>query len=485
MMLSSKITRRLGAYFILALTVFALIVGVVFTVLFQRQSIDAHRDEITRYARSLAGVLSSNASSGSSAVGMMGQGMGGYGAYVRFIGEVSDTDIWIVDSKGQLTSSIMSHMMMNGQVNATTLSATATALLPRVLQGTTVSEDEKSGLLDKPAIVVGVPINKGAGVSGAVLMRSNVDGVNASVTRSLALLGLSMLIALLAALLLTVPLSYSFTRPLSRMKDTALALADSDFGARVDLAQNDEIGELARTLDVLAERLDEASQESAQLDAMRRDFIVNISHELRTPVTVMRGSLEALSEGVVKEPQKVEEYHQEMLAEAKHLERLVNDLLELSRLQNTHFSIEMAPVNMGDVAHDALRSAERLARERGVTLDVELGALPTIEGDYGRLRQMLLVIVDNALKFTPRGSFVVVRGQGSVLSIEDRGPGIDEQELPYIFERFYKTRSAENMSGTGLGLAIAREIAQRHSIEIVAANGPHGGALFEFVFPHG
>lgn len=485
MMIRSKITRRLGAYFFIALTVFALVVAVVFTVLFQQQSIDAHRDVVARYASSLAGVLSSGTTNSSTnGMGMsMGMGSGGYGAYVRFIGEVSNTDIWVVDGSGRLSEGTSAHGMMTGQVNVSAVPAEATNVMANALKGSATSENAKENFFAKPEIIVGAPITSQGSVVGAVIMRSQVDGVNAAVGRSLMLLALSMLIAMMAALLLTVPLSYSFTRPLSKMKDTAVSLADNDYEARAQVVQNDEIGELAHTLDILAQRLDEASRESEQLDQMRRDFIVNISHELRTPVTVMRGSLEALSDGVVSDPEKVKDYHREMLSEAKHLERLVNDLLELSRLQNAQFNIEKETINLKDVVQDAVRSATRLAHNHQVTLDVSLNDLDSFDGDYDRLRQMILTVLDNAIKFTPQGSTVSIHAHGHELSVSDEGPGIDEEELPHIFERFYKTRSAENFSGTGLGLAIASEIAQRHDIEIIASNRASGGAEFTFIFP--
>ena len=130
-----------------------------------------------------------------------------------------------------------------------------------------------------------------------------------------------------------------------------------------------------------------------------------------------------------------------------------------------------------------MRSATRLAHNHQVTLDVSLDDLNSFEGDYDRLRQMILTVLDNAIKFTPQGSTVSISAHGHELSVSDEGPGIDEEELPQIFERFYKTRSAENFSGTGLGLAIASEIAQRHDIEIIASNRESGGAKFTFVFP--
>ena len=123
-----------------------------------------------------------------------------------------------------------------------------------------------------------------------------------------------------------VLLSLKFTKPLNRMKDIAVRLADGDFSAVNALRQNDEIGELAATMDLLAVRLKDASQESSRLEQMRRDFISNVSHELRTPVTVLRGSLEAITDGIITEPAQIQEYQQQMLRESLHLQRLVDDL---------------------------------------------------------------------------------------------------------------------------------------------------------------
>lgn len=131
--------------------------------------------------------------------------------------------------------------------------------------------------------------------------------------------------------------SWKFTKPLNKMRLVAEKMSEHDYTERCNIDQKDEIGQLAQTLDGLGERLLEADQASKKLEQLRRDFIANISHELRTPVTVIRGSLEALCDRIVTEPQEVEDYHRQMLAETLFLQRLINDLLDLSRLQNTDF----------------------------------------------------------------------------------------------------------------------------------------------------
>lgn len=476
-MFQSKITRRLIGYFALALLVFAAIVGVVFALLSQKQSVDNHRNEITRYALLLA--QASRGVSDSSGM-MMGQGMGGYGAYVRFISQVSNTDIWVVDANGNPTTDSAMHSMMGGaQVNTESVPLLASTMLPSVLEGKTLSKDERANFFEKPTILVGTPIEDQGAYVGAVFMRSTVDGTNDAVIASLMLLLASMAVALVCALLLTVPLSSSFTKPLSSMRATALKLADNTFSARTGVKQRDEIGELASTLDILAERLEEASQQSAELDALRKDFIVTISHELRTPVTVMRGSLEALHDGVVSETEKVREYYETLLVEAKHLERLVNDLLELSRLQNAHFTIESQRVALSEILSDAVRSASRIAADKGVNLVSEVEELPIIEGDYGRLRQMLIVVLDNAIKFTPVGGEVKVLARNRVIDILDEGPGMSDEDIDHMFDRFYRHPHAGG-EGTGLGLAIAHEIASRHHIDISATRRQPCGMLLRF-----
>jgi signal transduction histidine kinase len=172
-----------------------------------------------------------------------------------------------------------------------------------------------------------------------------------------------------------------------------------------------------------------------------------------------------------------------MLGESLYLQRLINDLLDLSKLQNPDFRMEMQELDLRDVLCDAVRSASQLAREKNVAIRQTCdGPAPRLAGDYGRLRQMFLIVLDNAVKFSPPGSDVTVTLEDSAVTIRDRGAGITEEDLPHIFDRFYKTRSEENKSGSGLGLAIARQIAERHHIELSAESRPGEGASFRFAF---
>ena len=201
--------------------------------------------------------------------------------------------------------------------------------------------------------------------------------------------------------------------------------------------------------------------------------MANISHELKTPITVIRGSMEALYDGVVKDPEQVKSYQEQILSETRFLQRLVGDLLDLSQLQNSDFAMERKELSLAQVIDDLTRSLRPMAAGKGVGLEVEKDAsLDHFQGDYGRLRQMLVIFLDNAIKFSPRHGSVKIRLKDRVISIIDNGIGIEPQDLPYIFDRFYKSQSEQNKSGTGLGLAIARQIAQAHDIQISVDSRP-------------
>jgi len=203
-------------------------------------------------------------------------------------------------------------------------------------------------------------------------------------------------------------------------------------------------------------------------------------------VTVLRGSLEALCDGVVARPEQVDEYHRQMLGETLALQRLVNDLMDLSRLQNADFPIERAPLSLNEVLGDALRGAGQLAREKKIRLArVFPDEAVELNGDYGRLRQMFLIILDNAVKFSPEGSAVTVTLTQNAVSIRDEGRGIAPEELPLIFDRFHKARTEDNRQGSGLGLAIARQIAQRHGMRVTVQSELDRGTEFRFVWDGG
>lgn len=209
--------------------------------------------------------------------------------------------------------------------------------------------------------------------------------------------------------------------------------------------------------------------EAQRLENMRREFIANVSHELRTPLTLLRGSAEALLDGVVTSEEDVARYCRRILDETRGLERLVNDLFDLTRLQSGRMTLHWEAVDIAALASDLSRGMQDAAAAKKISLKAELGSgIPPVTGDYDRLRQVLLIFIDNAMKHCEEGASVTIRvlaAEMVTIQVQDNGPGIAAGDLPHIWERFYKGNKSrsESDSGAGLGLAIARSLIELHN----------------------
>ncbi len=337
---------------------------------------------------------------------------------------------------------------------------------------------------ETPTLTVGVPVVSQSGeVIGVVLLHSPIDYMQKAIEQGIKTLIISIALALVLSVFLSFTFAWAFTKPMDRIRNATLELAKGNYDVTTDVNQDDEIGEVAKAVDILSRKLNEASKEREKLDKMRKEFVANISHELRTPVTVIRGSIEALHDKVVTDPKQVEEYYSHLLSESIYLQRLVNDLLDLSRLQNTDFSLNKEEVNLLSIVHESVRSARRLCAKKNISINFESNKdVEVIYGDFDRLRQMILIILDNAIKFSNIGSTIDIVYRNCVLSITDYGEGIKKEDLPNIFERFYKMRDEKNKGGTGLGLAIAKQIALRHDIAVTVDSKENEYTTFSFDF---
>lgn len=347
---------------------------------------------------------------------------------------------------------------------------------------------EFSFLPELSTVTVGVPVkNEDGTIYAALLLHSTIDGMEQARRDGILILMFCMFTALILATGLSVLLARHFIKPLQTMSSVTEQIIEGDYQIHTGISQNDEIGMLAQNIDELSVRLSTVDLERKELDKMRQEFVSNISHELRTPVTVIKGSLEVLEQGLVTGQEEVKEYYHQMFTDVSCLQRLVDDLLELSRLQNTSFRIEKVKMNLPDALAEAVRSMQRLAEKKNIVLKCIKDEFPfPFYGDYGRIRQMFAIILDNAIKFSLPDQTVDIEMQirqgECVVVVTDYGKGIPEEEIPHIFERFHKECSVQNSSGSGLGLSIARQIALRHDIKIVCESRLNRGTSFRFTF---
>jgi two-component system phosphate regulon sensor histidine kinase PhoR len=228
--------------------------------------------------------------------------------------------------------------------------------------------------------------------------------------------------------------------------------------------------------------------ELRRLESVRREFVANVSHELRTPLASIRAVVETLEAGAADDPAVAGEFLRRIIGEVDHLVGLVDELLDLARLETGRAVLEAEVCDPVDLL---TRAAERLrpqVERAGLVLRVEVPPdLPRVRVDRGRIEQVLINLVHNAVKFTPAGGEIVARAEvadGMVeVSVRDTGVGITAEELPRIFERFYKSDTARRSPGSGLGLAIAKHIVQAHGGTIRAESTPGHGATFSFTMP--
>ena len=410
---------------------------------------------------------------------------------MRMIENLAMGEVWIVDAK---TGNIVQGRSEKTQsLSYLKLPPNAENTIKKALAGETTTTENFNEYLNENSITVAVPIKNGKIIEGAVLLHSPVKYMSSALKSGIYTLFFSILAALAIASISAIWLSISFTKPLNKIRNTTLKLAHGNYEVTADVDQEDEIGELAKSIDKLALQLDKSSKESEQFEKMRQNFIANISHELRTPITVIRGSMEAICDGIINKPEQLKEYNEQILSDSIHLQRLVNDLIDLTKLQNTDFSINKSTIDLSEIVNDAVRSMKQISNKKNIKINFfenksnhEIGSY-LFTGDYQRIRQMIIIILDNAIKFSSKDQKIDIYlrkiDEKYELKICDYGKGINPKNIGEIFNRYHKSNTEENKNGMGLGLAIAKEIAIRHNIEIVAESMPDVQTVFTFLIP--
>jgi signal transduction histidine kinase len=291
---------------------------------------------------------------------------------------------------------------------------------------------------------------------------------------------LVIVLAWLLALLLTLALSNRILKPVRELTRIANRMEKGDLSQRVRIRTKDEMGMLAHAFNTMADSL-------ARSEQLRRNLVSDVAHELRTPLTNVRGYLEALKDGVID---PTGEMIASLYEESLLLSRLVVDLQELSLAEAGQLHLVRRPLALEEVIVKAVSSLQLQATNKQLALRVEMSpCLPRVEADAERVGQVLRNLVSNAITHTPPGGEIRIRARsinGEVLvSVDDTGEGIEEQHLPYIFERFYRADASRSRAtgGTGLGLAIVKQVVEAHGGQVEAESAPGRGSSFTFSLP--
>jgi signal transduction histidine kinase len=272
------------------------------------------------------------------------------------------------------------------------------------------------------------------------------------------------------------------TRPLAAMKEAAERVSGGDYSARVNIKSEDEIGQLAKAFNHMSESVQKE-------DEKKREFLADVSHELRTPISYIKGYSEALEAGMIKEPEAKNKYLKLINRESGRMVKLVENLLDLSRLDADEYSLIKSPFPLAQLIDDFIIKYGPAMDEKKLSLTLNLDPDIIINGDEGRLEQIFQNLLDNAIRYTESGGRVTFRlakhAYGCKVEIEDTGAGIPEEDINKLTERFYRVNKARSRAdgGTGLGLAIVDKLVKLHDGKMEISSELGQGTTITLYFP--
>lgn len=404
-------------------------------------------------------------------------------AYYSVRGSWNQVDQYLSAAAGQGMGSMMGPGPhgMGGMMSPSLLLADARGkVIASTVDGAQVGQS-----LSAAQLSAGIPINAGGQVVGTLVdTAGGAAPLDAQQQDLLQRTNLSILLAAIIggaiALGLGFVLFYQITSPLHALAGAARQIAAGDLSARIQRPRNDEIGQVGQAFNSMADNL-------AQSESARRNMIADIAHELRNPLGAIQGQLEAMLDGVFPiTPAEIASLHEDTLL----LTRLVDDLRDLALADAGQLQVERRPTDLGELARRVAATFAAQTAESGVALNVEVAGVVQANVDPLRIEQVLRNLIGNALRYTPRGAGVRIQvacadGKSAIVRVVDTGSGISRDDLPHVFERFWRgdKSRARSAGGAGLGLAIAKQLILAHNGSIGVESEPGKGATFWFTVP--
>jgi signal transduction histidine kinase len=404
---------------------------------------------------------------------------------LAFLDESFNSRIWVFDDNGKIIyTSIKDEVFIGKSVHQ--------SIVKKVLKGEKpVSQLEFEGLTE-PMLSVVVPWGKEDRIYGGIVLHSPILGFEKTRSNIRETIWLATLVGILLSTIMVSLLAWSISRPLKKVDRVAMEIGMGNYHERIDYDSQDEIGDLSVTINKLAEQLEEVENKRQKSDQSKAEFLANISHELRTPLTALQGFLEALQDGLVVDEVGRQKYYGVMYKETIHMNRLIEDLMDLLKLERHEIVITKQPVFVKRLVETTIFKFGQEAEQKGLTLTYQVqNEKQVVLGDLDRLEQILNNLVKNAIKFTEYGGEIQIRteeiDEQIHFQISDTGMGISEQDLERIWERFFKSdrgRTKKN-KGTGLGLAIVKELVHIHDGQINVKSELGKGTTFNLYLPKG
>ncbi|HCW79741.1 MAG TPA: sensor histidine kinase [Ruminococcaceae bacterium] len=403
-------------------------------------------------------------------------------AFTKAFARNIESDIFITDTDGRAI------LLAYGSAGTVDVSEPVSReIMKQTLKGLYSSEGTMDGMYQNKCYTVGVPIivsdsNGSRQPIGAVFAVYNAKTFDAFRWAVIKVLLCALIIAFGVSFAVVWLFTYRLVQPLRKMASAARSFGKGNFSARVPVTSHDEIGQLAEAFNNMADSL--ASSETAN-----RNFVANVSHELKTPMTTIAGFIDGILDGTIP-PEKEKHYLGIVSQEVKRLSRLVRTMLDLSRIDSGALKLRPTRFDITNTVCVVLLSFEQKIEKKKIDVRGMDGIQSIyVEGDPDMLYQVVYNLVDNAVKFTNEGGYLKIelsQGNGrTTVALENSGPGIAPDELPMVFERFYKTDKSRSRdkNGMGLGLYLVKTIIRMHGGEITASSEQDKFTRFEFWIP--
>ena len=329
---------------------------------------------------------------------------------------------------------------------------------------------------------------------GTLIIQTPLGGIAATINNIIKLIFYSFLLAFTAAVLLSISFSKRITRPLAKIEHSALKSARGKYH-EVSIPENSskEIKHLTNTFNYAIKQIDETLEKQKQLEKIRKEFVANVSHEFRAPLTSIKGFLELMQEQDMSN-KEIKEYINIMYNDTEYLEHLLSDLMILGQLESQNIKLKLEKIKPQELISRALKSLNNIIQKKNIHIETEYQKnLPELEVDHNRIHQVLINLLDNAINFSPVGGKLnisvdkIPANEGDKervrFSISDEGPGIPEDQIENIWQRFYKVdraRTRKRKRGSGLGLAIVKDIIEKHNGSVSVESKPGSGSTFSF-----
>ena len=462
---------RLVSVYISILVIMLVVLFVTFTQSFQSYFVKYTQEIMINQAKNIANEYYRAGSYSTSKEEALSQIMN----RIQIMNSYMQATTWVIDQGGN------GYIITEDSISLISKDMADEATICEVLEGRVIGfENGFNESFSTPVLTIGYPITMNNTTQYALFIHTPMPYILQTIdeVRNLILNVVGFIGSIVFIWIYTI--SKQMTKPLKEMNSVAKTIASGQFDKRIDVKGNDEIAELGLSLNHMAEELD-------KIEENRRDFIANISHDLRSPLTSIQGFVTAILDGTIDAAHQ-EKYLKIVLSEAQRLIMMTNTILDLNQMQEGTKPIEKVSFNINQMIDKAILSLESRMKEKQISISKDLDLQHNwVIGEMGGINRVIQNLLDNAFKFVNEGGHIIIRTtfrQNKVwVSILNNGPAIPEEQQKLIWERFYKADSSrgQDRKGVGLGLVIVKEIIKKHE-EVIGVRSKEGEEYVEFYF---